>query len=196
MENNSNKNFIKEHIEKTRRGPFGFFISRFRVVVLIILGIILLGSISLMELPREADPEVKIPIAVVNTIYPGASPSDIEDLITDEVESKLEELDNVKRITSSSRTSISTVVIEFEAEADLDESIRELKDKVAEIKGLPQEAENPVATQVRANDFPVITFSLAGNLTETELKQLGEIVQNNLESIPGVSKAPLLESFR
>jgi multidrug efflux pump subunit AcrB len=194
MENNTNKNFIKEHIEKTRRGPFGFFISRFRVVVLIILGILLLGSISLMELPREADPEVKIPIAVVNTIYPGASPSDIEDLITDEVESKLEELDNVKRITSSSRTSISTVVIEFEAEADLDESIRELKDKVSEIKGLPQEAENPVAIQVRANDFPVITFSLAGNLTETELKQLGEIVQDNLESIPGVSKAPLLGS--
>jgi multidrug efflux pump subunit AcrB len=194
MENNNKREFIKEHIERTRRGPFGFFISRFRVVVLIILGILLLGVISLMELPREADPEVKIPIAVVNTIYPGASPSDVEELITDEVEASLEEIDNVKRITSSSKTSISTVVIEFEAEADLDESIRELKDKVSEIRGLPQEAENPVATQVRANDFPVITFSLAGNITETELKQLGEIVQDNLESISGVSKAPLLGS--
>lgn len=185
------ENFIKKSIEKTRKGILGFFVVRYRLIILLAISILALGTISLFSLPRESDPEVKIPIAVVSTFYPGASPVDIEDLITDEIESKLEELSNVKLITSSSITGLSSVVVEFEAEADLDNSIRELKDKVSEIRNLPNEAEDPVVTQVRANDFPIITFSLAGNLTEDQLKQLGDIVQDELESISGVSKAPL-----
>lgn len=182
----------EKRIAKARKGLAGYFITHFRVALLLILSILLLGSMAVMNIDRESDPEVKIPIAVVSTFYPGASPSDIESLVTDEIENRLEELDDVKIVTSNSQTSISSIVIEFEASADLDDSIRELKDKVAEVNGLPDEAEDPVVTQIRANDFPIITFSLVGNLTDTQLKQLGEIVQDELESISGVSEAPLL----
>ncbi|MFA6307977.1 MAG: efflux RND transporter permease subunit [Patescibacteria group bacterium] len=179
-------------IKRIRGTIFGYFITHFRIVTLIIAAIFLLGIFSLMNLPRESDPEVKIPIAIVSTYYAGASPADVESLITDEIENKLEELDDVKLITSSSRTSLSSIVVEFEASADLEASISELKDKVGDVVGLPGEAEDPVVTQIRANDFAIITFSLSGDLTETQLKILGETVQHELESISGVSKVPVL----
>jgi len=187
------KDYYADKAIKNIRGTiFGYFITHFRIVTLIIASILLLGVFALINLPRESDPEVKIPIAVVSTFYAGASPADVEKLITDEIENKLEELDNVKLITSSSRTSLSSIVVEFEAEADLETSISDLKDKVGDVVGLPSEAEDPVVTQIRANDFAIITFSLAGDLTETQLKTLGETVQDELEAISGVSKVPVL----
>ena len=184
--------FADQAIAKISKGFFGFFITRTRLVILLVLAIIIGGALSLKDIPMESDPEVEIPIAVVTTFYPGASPSDIENLVTDKIETKLESLDDVKLITSSSITSASSIVVEFEAEADLEDSIRELKDKVAEVSNLPDEAEDPIVIPIRANDFPIITFSLAGDLTDTQLKELGEIIQDDLEKIPGVSEVPLL----
>jgi len=184
--------FAEKAIAKTRGNIFGYFITHCRVVILLIISIFIMGVFSVGNIDRESDPEVKIPIAVVTTFYPGASPSDVESLITDELENKIEELDNVKRVISSSRTSLSSITVEFEAEANLDESIADLREKVNDTTGLPDDAEDPSVIQIRANDFPIITFSLAGDLTESHLKQLGEIVQDELESISGVSKVPLL----
>lgn len=184
--------FAQKAIAKTRKNFMGYFITHFRVVILVITAIIILGSLSLANIPRESDPEVKIPIAIVSTFYPGASPLDVENLVTDKIENRLEELDNVKIITSTSRNSLSSIVVEFEAEANLDDSIRELKDKVGEVTDLPNDVEDPTVTQIRANDYPIITFSLSGDLTDSQFKQLGEIVQDELESISGVSKVPLL----
>lgn len=191
-QNNIKDSFAEKAIEKTRKNILGYFITHFRVVILAIIAIVILGGISLTNIPRESDPEVKIPIAVVSTFYAGASPSDVESLVTDKIENRLEELDNVKLITSSSKNSLSSIVVEFEAEADLDNSIRELKDKVSEVVDLPSDAEDPVVVQIRADDYPIITFSLSGDLTENQFKQLGETVQDELESISGVSKAPLI----
>ncbi|MBU1203029.1 efflux RND transporter permease subunit [Patescibacteria group bacterium] len=184
--------FAHQAIIRTRKSFKGYFITHFRVIILMISAIVIMGALALASIPRESDPEVKIPIAVVTTVYPGASPADVENLVTDEIENRLEELDNVKLITSASRNSISSITVEFEAEANLDDSIRELKDKVGEVTGLPGDAEDPVVTQIRANDYPIITFSLSGDLTDNQFKQLGEIVQDELEGISGVSKVPLL----
>lgn len=184
--------FAQKKIEKAKKSIFGFFVTRTRLTILLIIGIILLGGVALTNIPRESDPEVKIPIAVVTTVFSGASPADIENLITDRIESKIEELDNIKLVTSNSSLSVSSVVVEFEAEADLDDSIRSLKDKVLEITGLPDDANDPRVIEIRANDYPIITFSLAGPLKEEELKALGESLQLELEKIPGVSDVPLL----
>ena len=125
-----NKNiFAEKAIAKTRGNIFGYFITHCRVVILLIISIFIMGAFSVGNIDQESDPEVKIPIAVVSTFYPGASPSDVESLITDELENKIEELDNVKRVTSASRTSISSITVEFEAEANLDDSITELREK-------------------------------------------------------------------
>lgn len=182
----------QSYINKTKQGVFGFFITRKRLTYILVVAIIVGGIFALTQIPRESDPEVKIPIAIITTVFPGASPADVELLVTDVIEKKIEELDELDLVTSSSINGISSISVEFEAEADLDESIRELKDKILEVRGLPDDAEDPVVTPIRANDFPIITFSLAGNLDDARLKILGELLQDEIESISGVSEAPLL----
>jgi len=181
----------EEKIEKARKSVFGFFVTRTRFTILVILTIIIFGTGSVFTIPRESDPEVTIPVAVISTIYPGASPTDVEQLVTNKIEDKLEDLDDVKLITSTSRLGFSSIVVEFEAEADLDKSIDNLKEKVDEVTGLPDEAEDPFVTEARVNDFPIIVFSLASNLDERRMKHFAKVIQSELEAITGVSEAPI-----
>ncbi|MBU4331807.1 efflux RND transporter permease subunit [Patescibacteria group bacterium] len=182
----------RKRIEETRAGFFGFFIKRWRLAILMVIGMAVWGFLSLMELPREAQPEVQIPIVVVTTVYPGASPGDIEELITDKVEEKIDGLENIASITSNSSFGVSSVVVEFEAGADLVESVRNLRDRADTISGLPSEAEDPMVMEIRINDFAIITFSLIGDLTDGQLKEIGERAQDELENIKGVSRVDLL----
>ncbi|PIS04719.1 MAG: hypothetical protein COT81_04850, partial [Candidatus Buchananbacteria bacterium CG10_big_fil_rev_8_21_14_0_10_42_9] len=186
------KKIDQEKIERANQSVLGFFVRRMRITIILTAVIVLLGFYAVTTLQREADPEVKIPIAIVTTVFPGASPLDVEDLVTNEVESKLESLENLDEITSTSALGISTVVVEFQAEADLEESIRKLKDKVDEVSDLPDDAADPVVTEVRANDFAIVTFSLIGDLTDEELKRIGKDVQDELEKINDVSRVNLI----
>jgi len=167
-----------------------FFIDRPRITFLLIIASVIFGSVSLASLPRESDPEVEIPFAVVTTIYPGASPSSIETLITKKIEDKVDQLDDIKEINSSSIFGVSSISVEFEAEADLDKSIRELKDKVDEAKNdLPSEAEDPIVTEASIDDQPIVTFSFGSKtLQEEELFDIVENVQTNLEKLSGISE--------
>src|SRR3989344_5254008 len=106
-------------VEREARSIFGFFIAKFRLTYLILGAIILLGSFSLFTLPCEADPEVQIPFAVASAMYQGATPQDMEALITDKLEDKIATLEHVRRFTSSSSTGIASIFVEYEAEADL-----------------------------------------------------------------------------
>ena len=94
--------------------------------------ILIFGFYSMLTLPREAEPEIRVPFAVVTAVYPGANPSDVEELITDELEEKIKNLENLSRFTSSSMTGVSSVFVEFNAEADLKDSFQKLRDAVDE----------------------------------------------------------------
>lgn len=186
------KRLNKEKIERAAKSPLAFFIERWRVSILIIIGIVLWGTISVLSLPREANPEVKIPYGVVSTVFSGASPKDVEELVTDKIEDKIQNVDNIRRITSSSSFSISTVFVEFEADADLDKSIQDLKDAVGEVVGLPADAEDPMVSDVSFSDQPIVTFSMSGDLSDEELKAIGERAQDELENISDVSSVDLI----
>ena len=79
----------KAKVEKARRGFLGFFVKRHKFVLILLIGILIWGVFGLISLPREANPEVKVPFAVVTTFFPGASPIDVEELITDKIEEKM-----------------------------------------------------------------------------------------------------------
>jgi multidrug efflux pump subunit AcrB len=171
-----------------------FFIERPRVTGLLIAASVIFGFQSLQSLSQESDPEVEIPIAVVSTIYAGASPADIETLVTNKIETKLESLENVKEMTSSSVFNVSMITVEFEAEADLDKSIRDLKDKVDEAKvELPSEAEEPKVTEISVSDTPIVTFSLGGKgISDEQLFKISDEIETELKKISGVSEIIVL----
>ncbi len=165
-----------------------FFIEKRSFTYLVIAGVIIGGLASAIFLPKEASPEVKVPIGVVNTIYPGASAKDVERLITDKLEAKIASLDDLDTYTSVSREGISSVTVQFEASADLDDRIRALRDAVSEAEpDLPPEVERPFVQQVSFSDVPIVTFSLTADVPDAELKVMADAFKEELEKVSGVS---------
>jgi len=186
------KKNIKAAIDEVKHSPWAFFVKRSRLTLVALIAFAVAGVIGLTSMPLESDPEVKIPIGLVSVAFPGATPSDVEELVTDKLETDLKTLDDLKLMTSTSSEGFSSIVVEFEASADLTESIRKLRDKVSEAKSdLPEEALEPTVSEIRTNDFPVITFSLLGNLTPEEFEAFGDDLKEELEGIQGVSKVEL-----
>jgi len=169
---------------------WNFFLNNRQFSYVVLITLILFGFQSLLTIPRESSPEVQVPVAIVTTVFPGASTVDVERLLTDKIEERLENnLENVNNITSTSREGISTVVVEFDASADIDSSIRDAKDEVDLVKpDLPTEANDPIVSEVNFVDEPVLTISLQSSLSERELILLVEDVEKELEKIKGVSR--------
>lgn len=184
---------LQNAIKQEEKSFAGFFIKHFRFTYLIIFVLIALGIFSMITLPREAEPEIKVPFIVVTTIYPGATPKDVEDLITKKIEDKIKNLENLNRYTSSSGQGFSSVFVEFTAEADLDESFRKLREKVDDAEPeLPKEAESPMVTEINFNDLPIVTYSLVGDYKNEELKNYADRLQEEFENIQNVSEAPII----
>jgi len=170
-----------------RQSWLNFFIVNFRVVLLLIVLLTALGLYAYSVLPRESNPEVKIPIAVVITTYPGASPADIEELVTKKIETGISGVKDVNKISSASSNSVSSVTVEFDAKANLDDSIRKLRDAVNNAKNdLPTEANDPQVMEISFDDTPVWTISLFGPYDGFTLRRAGDDIKDELEKIPGV----------
>lgn len=170
-----------------RKTWLNFFVSNFRVVILLIILLSMAGLYSFFKLPRESNPEVKIPIAVVTTLYPGASPSDVEELVTKKIETQVSGLKGISTITSNSANSFSAITVEFDAKEDLKDSIRSLRDKVTDAKpNLPTDAKDPVVKEISLDDEPVLTMVLTGPYDGFTMRRYGEDLQAELEKIPGV----------
>ena len=169
-----------------------FFIRNNKFAYLFLLALVGVGTYSLISIPKESAPEVVIPVGIVSTVFPGAPAADIETLITNEIERGLTSLENVKQITSTSREGVSSVTVEFEADADLDESIQSLKDEVDTIKQeLPADANEPFVSEVNFVDQPVLTVALAAELSDLAFAELGNEVEREIEQIAGVSRVEL-----
>ncbi|MCP4604992.1 MAG: efflux RND transporter permease subunit [Proteobacteria bacterium] len=161
-------------------------------VYVLILFIIIVGMVSYRSMPLEANPEIDIPFMLVSTVYPGVSPEDMERLVTNVMERELKDLKNVKKMTSSSADSVSTVTIEFETGVDLDVAYQKVRDNMDKAKpDLPADAEDPVLIEINISDFPMMLVNISGNFPLDRLKTAAEGVQNEIEQIPGVLGADL-----
>lgn len=170
-----------------RKSSFNFFVTRPRVVLLFITAISIWGLWSFFQLPRESNPEIKIPIGIVITPFPGASPSDVEELVTKKIETKISGLSGIKKITSNSANSLSSVTVEYEASEPIDDAIRNLRDAVSEVKSeLPDDAEDPSVKEVSFDDQPILTIALSGPLDGLALRSLADTASDELKKIPGV----------
>ncbi|MFN3188682.1 MAG: efflux RND transporter permease subunit [Candidatus Paceibacteria bacterium] len=171
---------------------FEFFVLNRKFAYLFLAVLIAVGTYSLVSIPRESSPEVVIPIGIVQTILPGAPAADIESLVTNEIERGLSSLPNVKKITSTSQEGVSSVVVEFLAEANIDASIQDLKDEMDNIaRRLPSNAERPYVGEINFVDQPILTVAVAGDLLPSELRVLANVLEKELESIPGVSEVSI-----
>ena len=169
---------------------WNFFLGNKNFSYIILFSLVVFGFLSLMSIPKESAPEVVIPIAVVSTSYPGASAIDVEKLITNKIEDQIAgNLDGVKDLTSTSRDSFSSVVVEFGSDVDLDKSIQKVRDEVDKVKSeLPDDANDPSVTEVNFVDQPIMNISLIGSLSDIEWNKVVDSVESELKKVSGVSK--------
>lgn len=166
-----------------------FFIERRQFTVLVMIGLSLWGTLAVLQITKESTPEVRIPVGVVSVALPGASPEDIERLVTNKLESRLANLPGLSKMTSSSRESVSVVMLEFSANADLDKSIQKLKDEVDKVAPeLPEEATTPSVTDVNFADQPIQLVSISADLAPASFAQLAADVKDELQTVPGVNR--------
>lgn len=167
-----------------------FFLTHKNFSYLIIVALVFFGFQSLLSIPRESAPEVIVPVAVVSTPFPGASALDVEKLVTNKIEDHLQNnLEDVNKITSTSQDSMSVVVVEFNATAEIDKSIQDTKDEVDIIKTeLPGEAKDPIISEVNFADEPILNISIVSDLPDLELTNLVDQLEDELKSVQGISK--------
>ncbi|MDA3839857.1 MAG: efflux RND transporter permease subunit [Patescibacteria group bacterium] len=184
---------LEKALEKEKKSFFGFFITNYRFTYLVLLIIFVFGFFAVSTLPREANPEIKVPYALVSIVFPGANPSDVEDSVTNKVEKEIKNLDNLKRYTSGSALGFSSIFVEFEAEADIETSIADLKDAVDLAKPeLPSDASDPVVSEINFSDFPIVTYSLVGDFSDVELHKIAGFLEDEFETIKNVSRVDIL----
>ncbi len=173
-----------------------FSVERSITVVVSLVLILVMGVYCWATLPRETEPELVIPIAMVSIRYEGVSPQDMETLVTMPIERKLTGISGVKKITSTSNEGMATVVVEFEPDVNVDDAIQKVRDKVETARAeLPEEADDPIVNDINTAEQPIMQVNLTGPLDRVELTRIAERLQDEIEGLPGILSAAIIGGF-
>ena len=167
-----------------------FFLKKRQFTWLLILALVGIGTYAVILIPKESAPEVVIPMGVVTTIYPGASAADMEELVTNKLESNFQNLSDLKQITSVSQDGVSTIQVEFNPNANVDKSIQNIKDEVDKTKNdLPANAQTPIVSKINFADQPIHVISISSSIADpVAFARFGDELKNIFKTVPGVSK--------
>ncbi|HLP15096.1 MAG TPA: efflux RND transporter permease subunit [Bacteroidota bacterium] len=161
-------------------------------VYILMLLIVVVGWSAYLGLPREASPDISIPLVFISVPYIGASPSDIEGLVTQPLEKELKSLKDIKHITSVSKEGLSSVQVEFTTNVPVDEALRRVRDKVNSTRSqLPADILEPIVNELNLSEFPIMYVNIGGSVGLARLKSIAEDMQDKIEAIPGVLRADL-----
>src|SRR5690554_4185299 len=169
-------------------------IKRPTMIVVLFAILILGGLFSYSKLGYELIPKFEVNIITISTIYPGASPSEIENTVTKKVEDAISSLENVKKIISQSHESVSVVMIELNTGANADFALNEAQRKVnAILADLPDDADPPSLVKFSMADLPIMTIAATANMDEVEFFDLlDKKIQPALARVEGVAQVNLI----
>lgn len=162
-----------------------------RLVILVLLFVIILGVNAFMSLPRDLNPQIKIPIVIVSTILPGANPGDVESLVTVPIENSINSLENVKTVTSTSQDGVSITTIEFNSGTDPDKAKSDVQGAIDAVGNLPQDALKPQVLKLDFENSPVWTFVLTGKSDNGSLFKFAKNLKKKLEDLPEIDRAEI-----
>ncbi len=172
--------------------PIDAALARSRTVLAALVLVLVAGIIAFIEIPKESEPDINIPIIYVSLSLEGISPEDSERLLLRPVEIELRTIEGVKEMRSKGFEGGGYVLLEFDAGFDADRALNDVRDKVDIAKAkLPEEAEEPMVSEVNFSLFPVVVVALSGDLPERSLLRLARDLEDRLESIPSVLKVEI-----
>ncbi len=169
------------------------FIRRPVFATMVTLLLMVLGIFSYRAIGVDLTPKVEFPIVTVTTILRGASPEEIETLVTKPIEEAVNTIAGIDELSSTSSEGISRVRLRFVLEKPVDEAVQDVRDKVSAIVArFPTGTELPIVTRLDFDAFPVLTLAVSGNREPKELSELTRIhIKESLENVGGVGAITL-----
>ena len=164
-------------------------------LVIVLFTILLLGGIfSYSQLGYELIPKFETNVITVSTVYPGASPSEIENTVTKKIEDAIASLENIKKIDSKSYESLSIVSITLTSNADVDISMNDAQRKInAILSDLPDDADPPSLTKFSLSDLPIMTIGANGKMDEAAFYDLiDKKIAPILSRVQGVAQVNII----
>ena len=160
---------------------------------MIFVGVVLLGVISYLRLPRELFPPITYPQLTVVTNYENAAPEEIETLVTKPVEEACSSVNNIKRISSTSREGVSMVMLEFGWGTSMDFAALNVREKIDLVKDkLPREADDPIVMKYNPFELPVLTLSVSADMPIHEVRYIcKKIIKKAPEKAEGVASVQI-----
>ncbi len=168
--------------------------SRSRTVVLSLLVVLIGGLIAYNTIPKEAEPDVEIPIIYVSISHDGISPEDSERLLVRPMEQEMRSIEGIKEMTANAYEGGANVQLEFDAGVDTDKALQDVREKVDMAKTkLPGDTDEPTVNEVKMSRFdPMLVLNLAGNIPERALTAIAKDLKEKIEGLPGVLEVNLI----
>ncbi len=165
-----------------------------RTAILVLTAVLVVGGLlSYISIPKESSPQIEFAMIVVTTIYPGASPNDIESIITQKIESEVAVITGIDNIRSTSTEGVSSVIIEFTPDKDVSEAATEVREKVDLAKPeFPIDVEDPIISQIDFSEFPIMSVNLLSSGSLAHLRDVAEDLQDILDNVNGVTDVDLI----
>lgn len=167
--------------------------NKLSIYVLVII-IAVFGLFNYLTIPKEQFPEIVIPNIIVNTVYPGTSPADIENLITRPIEKNIKAINGVKKVSSRSVQDFSAIVVEFNTGVDVTDAKQKVKDAVDKSKvDLPSDLKTePEVSDIDLSDIPIMYLNLSGDLPLDKLKKYGDDLKDRIESLKEITRVDII----
>lgn len=150
--------------------------------------VILVGIYSAITIRREIFPNVTFDVVTITTIFPAASPEEVEKLITNPLEQDLQEVDGIKKLQSHSVEGRSLIVVQLDPDQTTEEKAKSDIQDVVDRFELPINVERPIVTSLESKQSPIIELSLAGEISDVEMRNLAKHYERELELLPGVAR--------
>jgi multidrug efflux pump len=161
--------------------------NRSRTTILTLIFLIIGGIAAFQAIPKEANPDITIPMIYISMTLDGISPEDSERLLIRPLEQELRSLEGVKEMRSTASEGHASVMLEFDAGFDPDTALQDVRENVDTARSkLPQEADEPRVNEINVSLFPVLSIGLSGPLSERELVTIARRLQDAIEGIPEV----------
>jgi HAE1 family hydrophobic/amphiphilic exporter-1 len=155
---------------------------------MVTVALMTLGMLGASKLGVDLYPKVEFPVTVVVTAYPGAGPEEVEQLVTKQVEEVVSALNGVEEVRSTSRDSVSTVMVKFSLSTDAKAAAADVRDRIAGIRGkLPREVEDPVVQRFDFSAMPVVVYALSARDPAEARRFAEDVVKPRFEAVDGVA---------
>ena len=156
--------------------------------------ITLAGLMSYNSLPKEQFPEVVFPQILVNTIYAGTAPQDMENLVTKHIEKQVKSINGVKKVNSTSIQDFSMINIEFNTDVDVPIAKQRVKDAVDKArKDLPTDlTREPEVIDIDVSQIPIMNVHISGDYPLDKLKDYAENMKDRIEGLKEITRCDIV----